>query len=276
MAPKAEIHVPRGITPEEHPINISDVSSSSLARFLEKQNPDLSFDREPNYIKIFERIRPLTQHEQKKLLVGFYTEGVKDFPNGKALGEFLARVNNNIAWIKPKETPDQSLLEKLGQQHLSCLNLPSSPVRLIKENWGKVNAVLVDAARANWGTAWDAAWSVARDMALGKAARAADDAARVVARGAADDAAWGAARDVAREGNWDAAWSKTRKVAEEAVRDAAWIIVEDLMPKYGYKGNPYEPLIKIYEMGCWPIGVVKNPQGKNEFVIFIPPVQKTS
>lgn len=280
MASKAEICVHPGDTQKEL-LNVSEISPSSLARFLEKQNPDLSFDGEPTYYKIFERIRSLTQPEQEKLLVGFYTEGVKDFPNGKTLGKFLARVNN-IDWFKPKETPDQSLLEKLVQQHLSCLNLPSLPVRLIKKDWGKAGvargmALLGAAGDMARNTALGAVLGVARDTALNTARDTARDTALGAARGTTWGAVWGTARGAARgmaHPGAAVAWFAAGDAACEAAGDAAWITVEDLMPKYSYyrynKGSPFEPLIKIYERGCWSIGVVNILPGKKEFVIFVP------
>lgn len=59
---------------------------------------------------------------------------------------------------------------------------------------------------------------------------------------------------------------------------AAWTVVSDLMPQRGYnRGNPFEPLVRIYEFGCWPIGPVTDiKEGRQEFVIFIPSIQKAT
>lgn len=34
---------------------------------------------------------------------------------------------------------------------------------------------------------------------------------------------------------------------------ASWIVVEDLLPP-----NPFEPLLSIYELGCWTIGIIED------------------
>jgi hypothetical protein len=88
------------------------------------------------------------------------------------------------------------------------------------------------------------------------------DAAWDEARGAA----WGAARDAA----WDAAMGAARDEAWGAARDEAWgaeaLIVEDLKAyKKKYPKNPFMPLFELWEMGLYPIGLVKG-----KFLIYVP------
>lgn len=52
--------------------------------------------------------------------------------------------------------------------------------------------------------------------------------------------------------------SAQRSAAESAARSAAFMVG---LPD---KANPFDPLNKIYEMGCWPIGIVND-----EFVVFV-------
>ncbi len=230
-----------------------------MATFLEESHPGLEFDPVPTYSQIFSKLRDLPFDEQEKLLVGFYSQKVEAFPNGEELGKFLARINN-ISWLQPKNPPDEESLENLCRQILSRLNLPDLTLRIIKEARDATRwyAVRGTGRGAEWdaalGTARYAAWSAAGEAALGAAAR-------------------DMAQDAIRGVKWDATWDAGR----DATRGAEWIVVKDLMPQKGYsKGNPFEPLMGIYELGCWPIGIVPDQNGKKEFVVFIPPVQKTT
>lgn len=59
--------------------------------------------------------------------------------------------------------------------------------------------------------------------------------------------------------------------AVNAIRGADWIAVKNKMPHKGYdKGNPFKSLMEICELGCWPVEIVPDQNGKKEFVIFIP------
>ncbi len=253
MTPKAEIPVPGG----EVRIPVGEISPSSMVTFLKKSHPSLEFNPVPTYPKIFSKLRDLPLDEQEKLLVGFYSQKVEAFPNGEELGKFLARINN-ISWFQPEIQPDRESLENLCRQTLSRLNLPDLTLRIIKEAVARDTALdaTLDVA---WDAVQNAAWGAARSATL--------------------DAAWGAARSAewntapARGATLDAAWGAARIAA----RGAEWIVVKDLMPQGGYnKGNPFEPLVEIYELGCWPIGIVSDQNGKKEFVVFIPPIPKTS
>jgi len=63
--------------------------------------------------------------------------------------------------------------------------------------------------------------------------------------------------------DWNAAWNAARNVAWDAAWNAAWnavhIIAEDLVDFE----NPAEPLLQVWELGYWPIGVVNG-----EFLVF--------
>lgn len=52
-----------------------------------------------------------------------------------------------------------------------------------------------------------------------------------------------------------------------------WELVAGLIPHYGYtKGNPFEPLLTIAEMGCLPLGITPD----NRFGVFIPSINATA
>ena len=103
-------------------------------------------------------------------------------------------------------------------------------------------------------------------------------------------AALNAAREAQRIEYWNnaqvAALEATKKVATEIPNEAAdnvayiaawsvqWRVVSDLMAQRGYnEGNPFEPLLEICKLGVWPIGLVENPETKQqEFVVFVPPI----
>ena len=239
MTPVAEIWVPEGVNeknltklleligsrveefPELKPIPVGEISPFSMTTFLKKFRPGLKFGRQPTYPQIFSELRDLPLDKQKELLVGFYSQGVEAFPNGKELGVFLAKLNN-IHWFQPEIQPDMELLKNLCQQTLSRLNLPDLPLRIIKKDF---RTAWDAAGGAVWDTVWVAAWNAARDAAGG----------------------------------------------------AVWIVGKDLMPSRGYNtGNPFEPLVEIYKLGYWPIGIVLNQNGEKEFAVFIPPIPKTA
>ena len=271
---------------ELRPIKVDQVSPSSLARYLLSQEPGLNLDPgKDQYEVIFQRLRKLPQPNQESLLVGFFENGVKSFPNGGALGRKLAEINN-ISWFRPEGKVDPLVLQGHADEHLSRLELNTLPLRII-DNWGMA-----------WSTAWEAvndeAWDMAR-VAAWDAAVAAWNAARGVAWSTANDAAWdaawdaafGAADDAARDAARGVAWSTVSVQAWVAGADiarvatlgtadgAAWVTVKDIMPKRGFeKGNPFSPLTEICKLGCCPIGVVPNKTGQQEFAVFIPQYRK--
>ena len=293
MTPQAEIWVPKGVSEkdlenllepiggridkfqESKPIPVKEI----MVAFLKESHPSLEFDPSPSYPQIFSKLRVLPSDEQEKLLVDFYSQKGEAFPNGAELGRFLARINN-ISWFQPKSPPDRKSLEELCQQVLSRLNLPNLTLRIIKEARGVARGTTWGATwEATWGAdrcaAWDAARDAARNEAWGAACEAIRCAAwevdRCAAWDAASGAAWGAACDAASDVTWGAAW----EAASDVTWGAEWIVVKDLMPQRGYdKGNPFESLTEIYELGCWPIGTVPDQNGKKEFIIFVPPIKK--
>jgi len=220
------------------PIRVEQVSPFSLARYLLSQRPDLNLNpKKAQYKVIFQRLRELPQPNQESLLVGFFENGVKSFPNGGALGRKLAEINN-ISWFKPEGEIDPLVLQGHADEHLSRLGLDTLPLRIIN----------------NWGTAWSTAWD---------AAVAARDAARGVAWSTVSVEAWVAGADIARVATLGTA------------DDAAWVTVKDIMPKRGYnESNPFLPLTEICKLGCCPIGVVPNKTGQQEFAVFIPQYRK--
>jgi hypothetical protein len=61
-------------------------------------------------------------------------------------------------------------------------------------------------------------------------------------------------------------------VVEKAIEDAAqiaswyisWIVVADLLTQKNYQ-NPFAPLVELFKLGLWPIGVVQK-----EYLVFVP------
>lgn len=262
MTPPAEIWVPSGRVdkfPKPKPIPVGEISPSSMATFLNESNPTLEFGPVLIYPAIFSKLRDLPLDEQKKLLVGFYSQGVEAFPNGAELGRFLARINN-ISWFQPKSPPDRKSLERLCHQALSRLYIPNLTLRIIEEEWWNVSR------DATWNVAWET-----EDEARHAASNVAWEAARHAASSVAWDVAWEAARVAARRG------AARRGAARVAALSAEWIVVKDLLHERAYdKGNPLEPLVEIFELGCWPTRFVPDKKTEEEFVVFIPPIQKTA
>ena len=117
---------------EYRPISVSKISPSELGQFLTFKG--LKFWEKPSYIDIFSTLRRFFKEDQQRdLLVCFYTEGVKDFPNAENFAKELIRINN-INYFEPKEEPDSSLLQELANQHLTRLGLQEAPIKIIKED----------------------------------------------------------------------------------------------------------------------------------------------
>lgn len=254
--------------PSQEKITVEQISPIALAAFLSRQTGK-DFPRD-NYRDIFTSLRKTALPQQERLLVNFFTERVEGFPHGEELGKELAKINN-IHWFQPKQEPEQGVLEQLTQTYLERLyydfpSKPSTSLKIIKEDW-----------QTAWETAGDAASYTIRDKTLEAARDAAGITVMIAARDAAWDAAgetaWDAARSAARSAAGDAVlidWDAARSAAGDAAKDARWTIVGDLMPTRGYaKGNPFEPLMEIYESGCWPIGLIEK-NNKREFVVFVP------
>jgi len=80
-------------------------------------------------------------------------------------------------------------------------------------------------------------------------------------------------RDTARHDCWELFGESAANAAPDQVRDgawftagamAAWTTIEDL----ANSPNPFEPMLRIWEEGFWPVGHVHSYQ--DEFVVFIP------
>jgi hypothetical protein len=262
MSPKAEIYFPDGVNQEkiqdatdnlggrfvafkEHKqIEISGISSSEIGSFLSYQG--FNSPENSTYATIFSDLRQLPQKEQEDLLINFYKERIKGFPNPEKFAEELVRINN-IDYFKPKKEPDPKILQALINQHLNRLNLPEAKIKIIRMRlYGEYkpqtigNGVLWNiAAAAPWRDARDATWFV---------------------------------RDTVETVSWSSL-EAARNAIQDAEKVTAWIILEDIMSEKGYiKGNPFTPLMEIYEQGYWPVGLITNKEGQTEFNILVPPL----
>ena len=86
--------------------------------------------------------------------------------------------------------------------------------------------------------------------------------------------AWASAWDSAWDSARDSAWDSARASAWASARDSAWDsefeVVKNLMKKKGYKTNPFKKLLELWEMGLYPIGVLKD----KKFHIYYVPLNK--
>jgi hypothetical protein len=79
-------------------------------------------------------------------------------------------------------------------------------------------------------------------------------------------------RDTVETVSWSSL-EAARNAIQDAEKVTAWIILEDIMSEKGYiKGNPFTPLMEIYEQGYWPVGLITNKEGQTEFNILVPPL----
>lgn len=116
-----------------------------------------------------------------------------------------------------------------------------------------------------WDNALNTAWDAARGVANYYARNAAFDDTRHAALIAALVAALNAARDAGdaiRGAVLDAALDTILKVAG----DASWEVIRDIE---GYENNPFEKIVKIYDMGLYPRGFGK-VDGIEKFIVDFP------
>lgn len=81
------------------------------------------------------------------------------------------------------------------------------------------------------------------------------------------DAARGATRDATRDATWDAARSATWDVTWDAAIASEFEVVKDIMKEKGYNGNPFALFLGLWEMGLYPVGVLKD---KKFHVYYVP------
>jgi hypothetical protein len=109
--------------------------------------------------------------------------------------------------------------------------------------------------RTSWKDALDAVMDAALDVAWDVAWRAAFNAAWGAAGGAALNAAAG-----------DVAWDAASYAAGDVAWDAAWEVIRDIK---GYENNPFEKIVKIYNMGLYPRGFRK-VNGIEKYIVDFP------
>ena len=163
--------------------------------------------------------------------------------NKKAAIKTIKRIED-IEWFKPQRQPSITMLQSkvnlaLKAFHYDVKAKVELKVLKTSEDW----AAAKDAA---WAAAWDAAWAAAKD--------------------AAKDAAWVAAGAAA----WDAAGAAAWAAAKDAAWAAAWDIIKDLMPKKGYKTNPFKLLMDLWAKGFYVCGVNE----EKKFVIYYVPLKE--
>jgi hypothetical protein len=199
----------------------------------------------------------------------------------------IAGTYKKIAWLKPKrEVTDAEVIALIGQW------------RERLKPWAKV-AIPEGARIVRTAAAADAAAAAADDAAdAAAAAAAADDAAADAAAAAAaadadaadaDAAAAAAADDAAA----DAAAAAAADAAAAAAADDAgrlrnwiwygwwcarprWVLRRFAWTEFTRKprqANPWEPLVRLYRMGCLPLGFCEGKTGP-EFVVYVPPVRQ--
>src|SRR3990167_816005 len=92
---------------------------------------------------------------------------------------------------------------------------------------------------------------------------------------------WASARDSARvsarDSAWASAWDSAWASAWDSARDSAWAsafeVVKDLMKAKGYEKNPFKELLEIWNLGLYPIGLLKD---KKFHIYYIPLKKKKS
>lgn len=254
-------------TERPKPLKVEEISSTTLSQFLKSQETTLEIPDPgispyfPHYICVFDALRTLPLAHQEELLAGFFTQRVENFPNGEKLGKFLTKINN-IALFQPQREPNAEILQRLSNQYFQRIKTKTLPLRIIREDWEKAR----EAARIALHFYGKKLTPYQEEFTAGTKMRI---AAEKTSRFEAFRITWLIVHEMA---TWDYThidWYLDARTA--ATWAATWIIVEDLMPQYGYdKGNPWEVLFEgIYDKGYWFVGPVKG-----ESVIFVPEIKK--
>lgn len=235
--------------------SIEQISPVVLAAFLSRQTGK-DFPQS-NYPEIFLLLKFLLPQEQKKLLVSYFSEKVNVFPNGRELGEAMARINN-IPWFIPEQEPEPNILRQFATTFLERLS-PRKYLNslIIMKDW-------TQARRMEQRVDGTSPQNETGEKAIKEAYQASRDANLTVA--------W---KEAGYQAGQAALYQKSREIqvitTQAAARMAQWTVVQDLMPSRGFSGNPFEALIGIYELGCWPIGAVSVKDEKVDFAVFVPP-----
>ena len=176
----------------------------------------------------------------------------------------LCRYIESIKWFKPQKKLDKINLKLKINSIIKAFKLDfSCDLEFHKlesySDWASArDSARVSARDSAWASAWDSAWASAWDSAR--------VSARVSARDSAWDSAWVSARVSARDSAWASAW--------DSARDSAWAsafeVVKDLMKAKGYEKNPFKELLEIWNLGLYPIGLLKD----KKFHIYYIPLKK--
>ncbi len=153
-----------------------------------------------------------------------------------------------VDWFKPQKKLIKTRLQLKVNSILKAFNLDFKAELEIKTL----------KSQSDWASARDSAWASARASARDSAWASARDSAWASARDSAWASAWASARD--------SAWASARASA----RASTFEVVKDLMKKKGYKSNPFEKLLQLWEQGLYPCGVMKN----KKFLIYYVPLKK--
>ena len=170
--------------------------------------------------------------------------------NGKELPKKVQnRVNKFIEslksypWFKPSSSLKKEDVDKQAEFTLECFGVKAEiEYRKLesKEDWAS--------ARASWDSAWASAWD-SWDSALASALASLDSTLA---------SAWAsAASDSTLTSAWASAWASVEILLEDN---------EDFKKKY--PNGAFKQLLKLWEMGLYPVGVLKE---NKKFVIYVPP-----
>ncbi len=200
------------------------------------------------YPDIFDALRLLPIQIQKRLAVQAI-EGYGAFPHGEELARQLVRINN-IHWLKPLEEIDISFLKDQVALVQKRFGIEDKPTKVV-EDWDDALAIAETADTLEYEEAAVEAMRLARKWFY----RTTD---RLNIQGIVEGAAMGTVTDLDFDTLVDS------DIERDALGSTLWIIGQDFLTP---RKNPFEPLINIYEKGCWPIG-----QAEENFVVFVPPI----
>ncbi len=200
--------------------------------------------------------------------------------------EFLESLSD-YPWFQPESVDYHKVGEliKEHQQRLQAFGMKKSyPLKIITD-WKVASQIAKDVASA---IPRQASWNATRlqviknariyidDVAFNQSLQITEEIVQAQATRTVSDAIWMFLQEMALEMlqedlrgiMFDVSWA----IAYDAARNSVWYIAEDEMKTRGHE-NPFEPLMEIYRMGLWPIGLIREKGifgTRRCFAVFVP------
>lgn len=210
----------------------------------------------------------LNKERQEEFIRRLLKEG--GFKNTDELAKFLTHVNA-IPWFKPLSKPDTKTIASLVNDSIKRLDLNAT-----EQDGGQWKHFEVDDIKVVEND-WKAANDIERNLFRHTTINMVSSEINTIIRKHNNEEEHLSSLNILI---WGMIWGQSEVgrsntpviAAAEIIESVAkWISLKDLMAKNGFRENPYQSLLALYELGLWPIGIVKD-KSKHYFVVFNPPI----